>query len=262
MDIRLPSKEELSSYNKIPIPRQTPKETIENLRSLCMNKDLQTFQHTIKLFLARSEPGYFFIEELEEVMIEAIKHDNVGFVSTLLSHGFPISPYYTIEATLRHAKCALPFGDLRPSVLGYAVKDEQLTTWLLDHGADPNQQCEIDRTPLSYAVQLAPISTIELMLSRGGVVRKGQLLQYAMFRATDLNNVISLLVDRGAPLNATMYEDGNTLMRFWPMSLGTPLHIAAELGKTDAIVAICLSSGQIPRSRMRMAALSWSGHKS
>ena len=110
-----------------------------------------------------------------------------------------------------------------------------MTIWLLDHGADPNKRCAIDCTPLSYAVQLAPISIIELMLSRGGDVQKGQLLQYAIFRTTDLNDVISLLVSKGAPLNATMYQDGPTLMRFWPMSLGTPLHIAAELGKTDAI---------------------------
>ncbi|KAJ5160717.1 uncharacterized protein N7482_007721 [Penicillium canariense] len=32
-----------------------------------------------------------------------------------------------------------------------------------------------------------------------------------------------------------MHQDGPTLMRFWPMSLGTPLHIAEELGKTDTI---------------------------
>lgn len=110
-----------------------------------------------------------------------------------------------------------------------------MTIWLLDHGADPNKRCEIDCTPLSYAVQLAPTSIIKLMLSRGGDVRKGQLLHYAIFRATDLNDVISLLVDEGASLNATMHQDERTLMRFWPMSLGTPLHIAAELGKTDAI---------------------------
>lgn len=130
MDIRLTSQEELSSYNKIPIPRQTPTETIENLRSLCTNNDLETFQHTIKLLLARSEPGCFFIEELEEVMMEAIKHDNTEFVSTLLSHGFPVQPSYTVEATLRKAKGTLacyikegwdinkPVGGLRPSVLG------------------------------------------------------------------------------------------------------------------------------------------------
>lgn len=110
-----------------------------------------------------------------------------------------------------------------------------MTKWLLDRGADPNKRCEIDCTPLSYAVQLAPIRIIELMLSRGGDVQKGQLLQYAIFRTTDINDVISLLVDKGAPLNDTMFQDGHTLMRFWPMSLGSPLHIAAELGKTDAI---------------------------
>ncbi|CEJ60621.1 hypothetical protein PMG11_09190 [Penicillium brasilianum] len=32
-----------------------------------------------------------------------------------------------------------------------------------------------------------------------------------------------------------MYQDSPTLVRFWPMSLGAPLHVAAELGKTDAI---------------------------
>jgi ankyrin repeat protein len=117
----------------------------------------------------------------------------------------------------------------------YAVKDEQMTSWLLDHGANPNKRCGIDCIPLSYAVQLAPISVIELMLSHGGDVSKGQLLQYAIFRDTDVNEVITMLVDRGAPLNAAMHEDGHTLMRFWPMSLGTPLHIAAELGRTDAI---------------------------
>ncbi|RHZ70278.1 hypothetical protein CDV55_100258 [Aspergillus turcosus] len=247
MDIRLPSPEQIVSYDELQIPRQTPTETIENLCSLCINDDLQTFQNTIKLLLARPKPEGFAIEELGKVMMEAIKQDNSGFVSTLLSHGFPIQPCYTLEATLHKAKGALacyikegwdinePVGDIKPPVLGYAVGDEQMTTWLLDHGADPNKRCEIDCTPLSYAVQLAPISIIELMLSRGGDVRKGQLLQYAIFRATDLNDVISLLVDKGAPLNATMHQDGHTLMRFWPMSLGTPLHIAAELGKTDAV---------------------------
>lgn len=110
-----------------------------------------------------------------------------------------------------------------------------MTTWLLDHGADPNQRCEIDCTPLSYAVQLASVSTIKLMLDRGGDVHKGQLLQYAVFRTTEANTVISLLVDKGAPLNATMHQDGRTLMRFWPLSLGTALHVAAELGKLDVI---------------------------
>lgn len=78
----------------------------------------------------------------------------------------------------------------------YAVADREMTIWLLDHGASPNERCEIDCTALSCAVQFAPISIIELMLSRGGDLQKGQLLQYAMFRDTELDDVISLLVER------------------------------------------------------------------
>lgn len=48
-----------------------------------------------------------------------------------------------------------------------AIEDDDMVTWLLDHGADPNRQSAIDLTPLSYAVERAPISVIELMLTRG-----------------------------------------------------------------------------------------------
>lgn len=130
MDIRLPSQEKPINYHEFPIPRQTQTETIELLRSLCVNDDLQTFQEMIKLLLASAKPGDFAIEELGEVMMEAIKQDNAGFVSTLLSHGFPIQPCYTLEATLHKAKGALacyikegwninePVGEIRPPVLG------------------------------------------------------------------------------------------------------------------------------------------------
>lgn len=73
------------------------------------------------------------------------------------------------------------------------------------------------------------------MLERGGDVQKGQLLQYAVFRDEEIEDVITLLVDRGAPLNATMYRDNPTLIRFAPMILGTVLHIATEQGKSNAI---------------------------
>ncbi|OQE21424.1 hypothetical protein PENFLA_c014G04568 [Penicillium flavigenum] len=220
MDIRLPSQEKPMSYHELPIPRQTPTATIQDLRSLCTNDDLRGFQDTIKMLLASAKPGVFAVKELGDVMMEASKQDKAGFVSTLLFHGFRIHPGYAQEASLHKAKAALacfinegwdinePVSETQPPVLGYAVGDEQMTSWLLDHGANPNKRCGIDCTSLSYAVQLAPISVMKLMLSRGG---------------------------DGAPLNAAMHQDGHTLMRFWPMSLGTPLHIAAELGRTDAI---------------------------
>ncbi|KAJ9488726.1 hypothetical protein VN97_g4589 [Penicillium thymicola] len=113
--------------------------------------------------------------------------------------------------------------------------DTEMTSWFLEHGANPNAQCEVDCIPLPYAVRNASLSVIKLLLDHGGDVQKGQLLQYAVCRDEDLEDVISLLIDRGAPLNATIYQDGPTLMRFFPMSLGTALHVATEQEKTNAI---------------------------
>lgn len=128
MDIRLPSQDE--PVNSFPIIRKTPTETVELLRSLCNDDDLQAFRKTITQLLASAKTGDFAIEELGEVMVEATKRDNAGFVSTLLSHGFPIQSCYTLEATLHKANGALacyinegwdinePVGVTRPPVLG------------------------------------------------------------------------------------------------------------------------------------------------
>ncbi|KAJ5952723.1 uncharacterized protein N7479_011136 [Penicillium vulpinum] len=106
---------------------------------------------------------------------------------------------------------------------------------LYGYSASFRRGCEVDCTPLSYAVRNARINVIEMLLNRGGDVQKGQLLQYAVCRDEELEDVISLLIDRGAPLNATMYQDGPTWMRFYPMSLGTALHIATEQEDSNAI---------------------------
>lgn len=111
-----------------------------------------------------------------------------------------------------------------------------MVAWLLDHGADPNQQCVIDLTPLSLAVESAPISVIQLMLSHGGDARKGQLLHHAIERLSDNVAVLKLLIGKGAAINSTMYEDhypSRALFCFMP--LGTPLHKAAELGKVNVV---------------------------
>lgn len=129
MDIRLPSREKPINYDGFLAPQHTPTETVENLRSLCIDDDLQTFQETLEMLLANSKPGAFAIEELGEVMMEAIKRDNARFVSKLLLCGFPIQPCYALEATLHKAKGALgcymeagwdindPIGDIKPPVL-------------------------------------------------------------------------------------------------------------------------------------------------
>lgn len=118
-----------------------------------------------------------------------------------------------------------------------------MVTWLLDHGADPNRQCVVDLTPLSFAVEDAPLAVIELMLSRGGDTRRGQLLHHAVERETDNIAVLKLLLATGAAINATMYEDHYpSLALYCFMALGTPLHRAAELGKVE-VVQYLLSQG-------------------
>lgn len=127
-----------------------------------------------------------------------------------------------------------------------AIEDEEMTAWLLDHGADPNRQCAIDLTPLSYAIESAPISIISLMFSRGGDVNKGQLLHHAIARRSENIEVLRLLIGKGAPINTTMYQDHYPSWRlFYFMGLGTALHKAAELGKVD-VVRYLISEGANP----------------
>lgn len=116
------------------------------------------------------------------------------------------------------------------------TQDEDLTTWLLDRGADPNQQCAIDLTPLSYAIRYAPISIIGLLLRRGGNVQQGQLLFHALERESRVIEVLQLLLQEGAPLSTTMYQNHYPSWRlYYFMGLGTVLHKAAELGHLEAV---------------------------
>ncbi|PYI16948.1 ankyrin [Aspergillus violaceofuscus CBS 115571] len=111
-----------------------------------------------------------------------------------------------------------------------------MAAWLLDHGADPNSPCVVDLTPLSLAVETAPISVVQLMLSRGGDARKGQLLHHAAERQSDNIAIFSPLIENGADIDSTLYENhypSRALFCF--LALGTTLHEAAELGKVDVV---------------------------
>jgi ankyrin repeat protein len=110
-----------------------------------------------------------------------------------------------------------------------------MTTWLLNHGADPNKRCDIDNTPLSYAVRYADISTIDLLLRRGGDVRIGQLVHNAIYRESDTLKVVKFLIDRGAPLNSLMYEGHQYSRNMFPFMKETPLHTAVALKRGDVI---------------------------
>jgi ankyrin repeat protein len=111
-----------------------------------------------------------------------------------------------------------------------------MLAWLLEHGADPNRQCSIDLTPLSYVVADALIHIIQTLLKCGGAVQKGELLQHAIDRQADVVEVPTLLIQNGAPLDRTVYPNHHwSWWLFLVSGLGTPLHTAAKLGNMDAV---------------------------
>lgn len=129
------------------------------------------------------------------------------------------------------------------TIFRYAIKDREMTIWLLDHGADPNLSCSIDLTPMSYAVECASIDVIELLFNRGADISKGQLLHHAIERETNIIDVVAILLRKGASINAKMYQNHYFSWRlYYFMGLGTPLHRAAELGKID-VVRYLISKG-------------------
>ncbi|KAJ5800872.1 uncharacterized protein N7518_002940 [Penicillium psychrosexuale] len=181
-------------------------------------------------------------------MIDAIRHDDTKFAEALLSHGLPLHPDYALEAAKWKATNVLevllkngfdinkPISDGQLPVLGHIAQDQDMVLWLLRHGADLNQTCLIDLTPLSYAVHYAPISNIKLFLDNGGDTQQGQLLFHALNREAEVIEVLTLLLKEGAPLNGTLYQNhplSRSLYAF--MGLGTILHKAAKLGKVDVV---------------------------
>ncbi|PYI31596.1 ankyrin repeat protein [Aspergillus indologenus CBS 114.80] len=228
------------------IPTRTPPAILEKLYASCVSGDIHRFRDILDS--QSSSPEGFDICDVSAIMIEAIKLDGVQFIQELLDRGMPMDPLYALEAVKVKGKDALgvflqngwdinqPISELKPPILGYAIADEDMAAWLLDHGADPNRPCVIDLTPLSLAVETAPMPVVQLMLSRGGDARKGQLLHHAVERQADNIAILSLLIENGADIDSTLYEyhyPSRALFCF--LALGTALHKAAELGKVDVV---------------------------
>ena len=124
--------------------------------------------------------------------------------------------------------------------------------WFLEHGADPNAPAgEWDITPLSYAVQLAPLSVVQLLFEHGGSASKGQLVWHAAHRNDDIESIpiLQYLVDKGAPTNFYRFENRQWL-HCWAQTFheNTPLYVAARAGHAD-MVTFLLAHGADPTKR-------------
>ncbi len=79
--------------------------------------------------------------------------------------------------------------------------------------------------------------TVDLLLERGGDIKKGQLIHHTIERGSqDVIEMLDLLLQKGAQLNKRKYED------HWPswnmlffMGLGTPLHGATRARKLQVV---------------------------
>lgn len=113
-----------------------------------------------------------------------------------------------------------------------------MVTWLLDHGADPNALGfgGMDLTPLSCAVGIADRSIVELLLSRGGDLNRGQLFHHAADRVSVDEALLELLDHGKAPFDDIQYES-HARSRYLrqDFSRGTPLHHACASGNTTAV---------------------------
>ncbi|OIW30516.1 putative hspc200 [Coniochaeta ligniaria NRRL 30616] len=225
-----------------PPPRHLPEEVIKQLKYAASTNDLPAIENLLETHFTTNTIG------LHPVMSEALKRDHAAAVAKLLSYGVNMHYSSVLEAVGFKAKASLevflqkgfdinkPLSETQPTVFAYAIKDTEMTLWLLEHGADLNKSTYIDLTPMSFAAEYAPPELLRELLNRGGDVRRGEVLQYALDRPADVVEVLGMLIDHGAPLNLTMYENHQASKNLYPfMGLGTPLHKAAEMGKADVV---------------------------
>lgn len=132
--------------------------------------------------------------------------------------------------------------------LSLALFDPELVQWLVAHGANPNARYKFDITPLSMAGKSASKEVIELLFKLGASTEYGQPLHCAVEKDRP-DEIIMLLLKKGAPINGIMYEEHEFSYHHWKdFGLGTPLHEAARVGN-ERLVRLLQKYGANPGIR-------------
>lgn len=119
----------------------------------------------------------------------------------------------------------------------FGVEDIFRIQWFLDHGADPNATCGWDLNPMSFAMVEPPLSHVQFLFERGGNIKHGQLLHHAIRRKHDVFEILDLLLNLGADVNAMFYSnDPQAWAENKYFGIGTPLHEAVELDALEIVI--------------------------
>ncbi|OAA63288.1 Ankyrin repeat-containing domain protein [Niveomyces insectorum RCEF 264] len=174
------------------------------------------------------------VHMVNPILSDAIEMDNAEFAESLLERGMCVDHSYFRQALEVHAMHCLDLFLRR----GYDVNKAEAPT--APRGADLNAHALCDTTtPMSIAVQSGtPELVRELLEDPRDLVDVGQgdLLHYALARKTDIVPVLAMLLDHGAPINASLYSHllgAQNMFCFMPR--GPPLHKAADDGNLEAV---------------------------
>jgi hypothetical protein len=120
------------------------------------------------------------------------------------------------------------------------LDNPELLTWFLAHDASPNAASQIGRTPFMAAVAHAPLETVQLLRAHGADAGN-TLPSAARSKTPGRLEVVCLLLDTGAPIDAVEYEH-NALGFSSDFNLGPAVDLAVCYN-SDEMLELLLERG-------------------